>query len=242
MPNRSTVALVLLACMAVIAVSLAVTRDDGGTASATEPSTGSIRFTPDKDDRVRVAVFGDSISQGDSPAFSRGDTGKTSWVHHLDKQAVRFVGGYAKGGLTSKELLSTTSEGLRSDIVVYELGTNDILHDTWTAADQLKNLDKHSSQINAPENSARILVMGIGPVPSETPERIQTWNDDLRAGAQQRGWTYVDPWTKIRTDDYVWRDKDDTADGKHPAAGGAKKLGKAMTPAIVKAYAEHPEE
>lgn len=241
MRNRSTVALVLLACLAVVAVVLAVTRDHKDAVSASGPSTGSIRFAPDADDRVRVVVFGDSISQGDSPAFSRGDTGKTSWVHHLDNRAVRFVGGYAKGGLTSKELVSTSKEGIRSDVVVYELGTNDVLHDSWTAEDQMKNLDKHSSQIDTPDNSARILVMGIGPVPSETTERIKTWNDGLRAGAEERGWTYVDPWTQVRTRDYAWQDTKDTADGKHPAAAGAKKLGEAMTPAIVKAYEEHPE-
>lgn len=240
MRNRSAIALVLLTCLAIAGVVLAMTREVGSS-SASEPSTGSIRFTPTTDDRVSVVVVGDSITQGDSPAFNVADTGPTSWAHHLDKGTIRLLGGVAEGGLTSAKSLDRRQDGFYADVVVYFLGTNDSRRDV-TPKEFMDNISKNAERTVTTDIAGRVVVVAVGPMQGIlTDDELNAWNVEVAAEAKKRGFTFVDPWSDLRTKDYEWRSPSLHQDELHPTAKGAQLLGAALSPAIVKAYADHPE-
>lgn len=239
MRTRSTVALALLACLAVVGVILAMTRG-GASSSASEPSTGSIRFTPTSDGRVSVIAIGDSITQGDSPAFNVADTGPTSWAHHVDKSTVRLLGGVAEGGLTSAKSLDRRQDGFYADVVVYFLGTNDSRRDV-TPKEFVDNIAKNAERTNTSRIDGRVVVVAVGPMQGIlTAEKLSTWNRKVAAEVKRRGFSFVDPWGDLRTKSYEWRSSSLHQDELHPTAKGAKLLGTNLSPAIIKAYEDHP--
>lgn len=232
--NRANLLIAALLCLTVLAIGAIVIQSRP--APVTPPESDAITYDPGRDTRPRLAVVGDSISQGDSPAFSRGDTGPRTWVHHLDASALRFVGGSVKGGMTSKQILAANPNDTRADLVVYMLGTNDI-RSGITAPQLVDNIAEHHKQSTL-QSSATVVVTAIGPIPGLDSDRIRDWNADVKKQSQQERFIFIDPWTDLATPDYQWKKKTYTFDGLHPSTVGAKAQGKTMTRLLTKVTAD----
>lgn len=226
MRSRSSVALLVLAVVAVAVAALAATRDGGSQAAGSGSSP--IQHVPEQDGRLRLVAHGDSITQGDSPSISTGDLGPRSWVKHIDNSSFRFVGGSARGGLTSARALDDIRSDFRGDIVVYALGTNDLRTAESTPAQFVRNILKHHRHSTG-SRDATVVIVAVGPMRDRSAKEISAWNAAVKRGARAHGFHFIDPWTSIRTVDYTWRDPDDTFDGLHPTASGARKLGRAIS-------------
>src|SRR5690606_7240807 len=104
------------------------------------------------------------------------------------------------------------------------------------------NIAKNAERTNTSGIAGRVVVVAVGPMQEIlTSQELSTWNRDVAAEVKTRGFTFVDPWSDLRTKDYEWRSPSLHQDELHPTAKGAKLLGAALSPAIVKAYEEHPE-
>ncbi|MCB4207984.1 SGNH/GDSL hydrolase family protein [Arthrobacter sp. UM1] len=189
------------------------------------------------DRRVKLEVYGDSISQGSSRAFAYGDFGKTSWAYYLKGSEFEYGGGYAQGGMTSAQILKDRVAGqAERDALLIELGTNDLRSSASFE-------DKHSefmSNVDAIVKKrgykpAKVVVMAVGPVSWPGPAAVVQWNSATRAAAKNRGYAFIDPWQGLRNEDGSMVSQDDFLDGIHPNESGAKKLSANMFQELKKA-------
>lgn len=179
------------------------------------------RFEYQADTRPTVEVYGDSISQGDSSNLSAGDTGPTSWVHHLGgPEGMRFVGGFAQGGEGAETIRDYIVGQHSSDVVIYEIGTNDLRRgvswDEWAE----HTLRFHEEAAIGDDLFALVL---IGPMDDRSADVIAEWNDRTRELASEQGWAVLDPWDGLRDDENRWV-PGMAADAVHPNKGGAQVL------------------
>lgn len=179
------------------------------------------QFEYQADTRPTVEVYGDSISQGDSSNLSAGDTGPTSWVHHLGgPDGLRFVGGFAQGGEGAETIRDYIVGQHTADVVIYEIATNDFRRglswDEW--AEQTMRF--HEEAAIGDDLFAVVL---IGPMDDRSAEAIAEWNDRTRELADEQGWAVLDPWDGLRDADNRWV-PGMAADAVHPNKSGAQVL------------------
>ncbi|WP_439693113.1 SGNH/GDSL hydrolase family protein [Curtobacterium sp. SP.BCo] len=176
---------------------------------------------------ITFAYAGDSIT-------ARPD----SWLHVIEPDT-RFhaVGGYAHSGYRADQVLHEIGPVPDADVLVVELGTNDVNQAVPTAT-TLANVDAVVRKVGA----AHVLVVA-GPPSDWTSSR---WGADRRTGqlvlsralerdATEHGWSYADPFTHFRTADGAWV-RGSSPDGIHGTAAAnvviARELAAAMTKAV----------
>lgn len=203
------------------------------------PPGGNLTASPDS--RTRVIVYGDSITQGDSRAFAQQDLGNRSWVKYLSDKGVYFVGGFAQGGYTTGMLLERDQcqGGLTAGVVVAAFGTNSLLRgnsgsDGESFEQNLRNLEELKSRCAGGIPAQSFVVTGVGPSDRISPASVATWNSRLKAAAEERGWTYTDPFRGMSTAQNTWREGL-SFDGLHPTEAGARAYAENIAPVIVQA-------
>ena len=179
--------------------------------------------TPALADAVPFAYAGDSIT-------ARPD----SWLHQLEGDPdLHAVGGYAHSGYRSDQVLHEIGPVPDADVLVVELGTNDV-NQAVPVGRITANVDAVVHKVDA----HHVLIVA-GP-PSDRTTSL--WGADRRAGqlvlsrelraeAQEHGWSYVDPFTAIRTSDGAY-EPGTTPDGIHPTAAANVRVAQDMADAI----------
>lgn len=227
---------VLLVLLVLITVAAVVAVWWSGRQPAPEGAVNDVKpFQYQADTRPTVEVYGDSISQGDSSNFSSGNTGPTSWVSHLGgPDGLRFVGGFAQGGEGAETIRNYIAGQHTSDVVIYEIATNDLRRgvswDTW--ADH--TLRFHEEAAIGDDLFAVVL---IGPMDDRSAEAVAGWNDRTRTFAEEQGWAVLDPWDGLRDDDNRWV-AGMSADAVHPNKSGAQVLAANMAEEVRAALSE----
>lgn len=185
--------------------------------------------------RTKVLVYGDSITQGDSPAFSRQDLGNRSWASYLSENGVYFVGGYARGGLTTGMLLDQNNcqPGAQAPVLVAAFGTNSLLLGE-SFETNLQNLERLKAECGPAVQAKAFLVVAVGPMDRVPAAEVADWNSRLKAAAAQRGWSYADPFTGMRTPENTWP-QGLSIDGLHPTEAAAKTYAANIAPSIIEA-------
>jgi hypothetical protein len=180
----------------------------------------------DRSGATTFAYAGDSIT-------ARPD----SWLHVLEPDT-RFhaVGGYAHSGYRADQVLHEIRPVPGADVLVVELGTNDVNQAVPTAR-TIRNVDAVVRQVDA----AHTLVVA-GPPSDWTSSR---WGADRRAGqlvlsralerdAAEHGWSFVDPFEDFRRADGAWV-HGSSPDGIHGTAATNVVVARAMAAAITEA-------
>jgi hypothetical protein len=189
-------------------------------------ATGHIgTVTPDAD-AVPYAYAGDSIT-------ARPD----SWLHVLaDDPHLDAIGGYAHSGYRSDQVLAYIGPVPGAQVLVLELGTNDI-NQARDLARTVADIDAVAAKVGAPH------VLLVAAPPSDHTTSL--WGADrqrgsvvlnglLRADATRHGWTFDDPFAADRESDNAWR-AGSSADGIHPTAAASRVIARAFAADIAAA-------
>jgi hypothetical protein len=246
----ATVAALAAAVMAVLLTVLAVNSSKSQPAAdASASSVAPPSYTVP--DVVDFVVYGDSISQADSRAFTYLDIGKATWVSHVDRTKTRFVGGVALAGSTPKKMVSFASSEVKGDLWIVELGTNEFNlragQDPLDAItkDTLDGLNELAKIINPGKEQWRTVILSAGPMKGaqKRPDELVEFNRRVKAEAERRGWSYFDVWQTFRskTNAGIFADRAWTFDGMHLTYDGAVKFGKLVSDYMVKLAAEHSQ-
>jgi hypothetical protein len=175
---------------------------------------------------VTFAYAGDSIT-------ARPD----SWLHVIESDArLHAVGGYAHSGYRADQVLHEIGPVPTADVLVVELGTNDVNQAVPTAT-TIANVDAVVRKVGA----QHVLVVA-GPPSDWTSSH---WGADRRAGqlvlsralerdATEHGWSYVDPFTAFRQADGAWV-RGSSPDGIHGTAATNVGIAREMASAITAA-------
>ncbi|MGN8049200.1 SGNH/GDSL hydrolase family protein [Curtobacterium sp. 22159] len=179
--------------------------------------------TGDRAGAITFAYAGDSIT-------ARPD----SWLHDLVPDT-RFhaVGGYAHSGYRSDQVLHEIGPVDDADVLVVELGTNDVNQAVPTAT-TITNVDAVVRKVGA-----RHVLVVAGPPSDWTSSR---WGADRRTGqrvlsralardAAEHGWSYVDPFVDFRQTDGAWV-PGASSDGIHGDAATNVVVARVMAEAI----------
>ncbi|CAN7464886.1 SGNH/GDSL hydrolase family protein [Pseudarthrobacter oxydans] len=188
----------------------------GGT-KQTSPTATTKTVAP-----VRIGIFGDSISEANSPDFNSGRFGSTSWVSHIG-EGFAFAGGWAESGARTANMLDRAAP-VSADVLVVIAGTNDYAGGV-PFSDTADNLDG----IVARAGVHRVIISSVPPNDID-PEAATDFNEQLAAHAQARGWVLVDAMAGLRSGDRFARGM--TSDGIHPTEEGAKTVATAIAEAI----------
>jgi lysophospholipase L1-like esterase len=176
-------------------------------------------------DAVALAVVGDSISEADSDDFSAGVLGQGSWVSHAIGDGVRFAGGWAvSGALTSQ--MARGARPVDADVLVVLAGTNDVASGLPFESCAV-NLRSIVGTVGAP----RVVVSSIPPI-DVAPSFATTFNERLRALAEEAGWEFVDAMVGIRDGDGCFAPRM-SFDGVHPTVEAARVIGGAIRAHVV---------
>lgn len=207
---------------------------DATTTPSSAASPTQILHSYRADRSITLTVYGDSISQGDSRGFAYLDLGKRSWVSHLDARRVRFAGGQAVGGTRSGDLEDRFQEGARSRVLVLCLGTNDFRTRAATVDRMMANFDAFYAKHKGNMGSPQVVTVALGPMDDRDAEQIREWNRQLEAQSSARGWTYADPWGRIRDSANHWLPRY-RHDDVHPNESGAAILAEELSKSVEQA-------
>lgn len=174
---------------------------------------------------IRLAAIGDSVTQGDSPDFSKGRVGSLSWVKYATAgNGVRFAGGWAVHGATSGMMLQQATP-LASDVLVVLLGTNDTGQDV-PFSESASNIEAIAAKVGAP----RVIISTIPPRNAD-PGIVPTYNQQLQQLAAAQHWEFVDAMAGVRSGDQYAAGM--TVDGIHPTRQAAQIIGAALRKQIL---------
>jgi lysophospholipase L1-like esterase len=165
-----------------------------------------------KPERITIAYAGDSTTaQPDS------------WLFQLRDPSIKIAGGFAHDGFTSWQIASRV-EPVAADVLVVMVGINDFHRNrTNHIGLVLRQVDKIVERVGArhqlisavaPSNITRHAGNGV-----DSQAAQEQLDDALAAHAQQKGWTFIDPYAEIRnrtTNGYS--SPSYTLDGVHPTA------------------------
>lgn len=171
---------------------------------------------------IRYAVYGDSITEGNSADFVGGELGSLSWTSYLGS-GFTFAGGWAKGGVETDEMLANARPVI-ADVLVLLAGANDYAHDV-PFAQTAANLDG----IVATTGVSRVVVSAVPPS-DLAPDDAAAFNVNLQKLAAARGWQFIDPMAELRAGTNYARGM--TSDGVHPTEAAAQLIGKGIAAAI----------
>jgi lysophospholipase L1-like esterase len=212
---RRTNSVLLLALVVILCLSACATASHAPTPSSAVTMFSSTRF---------VAV-GDSITVGNSPAFSDGFTGTLSWVTYARSRKLLFAGGWAAGGATTLRMAQSIRP-VKADVLVILAGTNDLAQG-MPFSETAANLNLIVAEIGAP----RVVVSAIPPRDS-APTATAAFNVTLQAFVLSRGWDWIDAPSSLRSGAVYAPGM--SLDGVHPTGAGAEALGKAFQAALIR--------
>lgn len=179
-----------------------------------------------RDGAVRLAVVGDSITDADSPDLAGGEVGPASWVSYAVGTEIELVGGWARWGATTAQMVDGVREPFEADVLAILAGTNDA---GWsTCADIGGNL----VQIVENAGVAAVVLSSVPPI-DMAPQNATDLNACLEALAEQQQWTWVDSAAGLR-ENGAFREGMST-DGVHPSEAGARVIGEAIAAAVLAA-------
>lgn len=188
-----------------------------GTTKQATPTATTTTVAP-----VRVGIFGDSISEANSPDFNSGRFGSTSWASHLG-EGFAFAGGWAKSGAKTANMLDKAAP-LSADVLVVIAGTND-----YASGVPFNETAENLDHIVATAGVQRVIVSTVPPNDID-PEAATGFNERLAVHARARGWVLVDAMAGLRSGDRFAPGM--TSDGIHPTEAGAKTIAIAIAGAI----------
>lgn len=218
MKTSSKIALLVLLVVAGAAALYALNRPGVSPAAEAESRSPMPVHSYSADTRPTVEVYGDSIADGNSLAFSQGDTGEESWTSYIAENGLRFMGGFAMSGMSS-EGIQEFGQGGRADYVVYGIGVNDVRGAVRPFEEFAENAKAFAGEQTG--NGAEFVVVAIGPVEEIHADLAREYNERLPRLAEEQGWIFVDPWTELRDEDYTFIG-DTGRDGVHPNKEGSK--------------------
>jgi lysophospholipase L1-like esterase len=170
--------------------------------------------------QVRIGVVGDSLSSGGADEAVPADEG--AWTEYL-RAPYRVAGGWAMPGATSAVMADSVLP-FSADVVVILAGTNDLL--LGIPADQtLQNIVRIRGEVDAPA-----VVLSAVPPSASRGDQALALNSSLEALAKEQGWTFVDPWKRLRQGT-GWV-PGATADGIHPNLTGYAKVAGSLEEAV----------
>lgn len=224
--------IVALACFAVAVTLLLVgmyashqEKVEAGAEAARQFNVSSTAATPvATEEPITFAAVGDSITEGNSPAFTEGRLGDLSWAQYAAGDGLRFVGGWADGGAQTARMVGEATP-VEADVLVMFAGTNDA-GNAVPFEESAKNLTSIADTVGA----GRVIVSAIPPQ-DFNPGVAPAFNDKLRVLAADRGWEFVDAPAGVREGDRFLPGM--TADGTHPTAEAARIMGEAIRAAIL---------
>jgi lysophospholipase L1-like esterase len=145
----------------------------------------------------------------------------TSWMHQVKDTTLTNVGGFAKGGYTSTQVLENIQPGT-ADVLVIMIGVNDIPQQIPTST-TLANIEAIVAKFSGAKD---VLVAAI--VPSNLTnsgidhlnrqELGAQLNESLRSFAVSHGWYFGDPDTDFRRANNAYKLHANISDGVHPNA------------------------
>jgi len=172
--------------------------------------------------QISYAAYGDSITEGNSPAFVDGEFGSLSWATYLGS-SFRFAGGWAKGGVQTNEMLSN-AKPVKAEALVLLAGANDYIHDTPFAV-TAANLDG----IVKKTGIKRVVISAVPPN-DQRPEAASAFNVSLKQHAAARKWAFIDPMKPLRNGENYAPGM--SHDGIHPTERAAKLIGGGIAAAL----------
>jgi lysophospholipase L1-like esterase len=176
-------------------------------ASADDPNT------------INYTYAGDSVTARDD-----------SWLYQLDDDGLQSVGGTAISGKTSAEILTASTPHPDADVLVVELGTNDVTQqvpESTVAA----NIVALANKVQA----KHVLVLALPPSNIENDSRTGvnrraagiTQNRTLIDMAVTHNYLYVDPFSFQRAWNNAWG-TNASVDGVHPTTATNTRVASRM--------------
>jgi hypothetical protein len=169
------------------------------------------------------AAVGDSITVVHSTEFSAGVIDPDSWVAQVPSKDLRFVGGWAERG-SSTALMRAGAAPVDADVLVIMAGTNDVLIGV-----PLSTTEANLVAIRRIVGGRAVVVSAIAP-DDTAPAATAAFNTELESFVAAQGWTWVDPWTSVRSGQEYGTGM--SVDGIHPTPAAARPVGVAMRAAI----------
>lgn len=177
---------------------------------------------------LTFSVVGDSITADHAypEQVARRIVGARSWAAFAQEPGTSFVGGWARGGATTAEMLAGFTP-VDSDVLVVIAGTNDI-----HAGVPFEQIGRNLLAIVDRAHAARVIVSSVPPR-NDFRERTLAYNEWLHGFVTEQGWGWIDGSRGLRDDTHPGRyAKGLTYDGVHPSAEGARILGSAVLAAL----------
>lgn len=206
-----------------------------GTTSAriAAAQVAELRHTPDQ---VLTGAIGTAVT-GAVPFAYAGDSITArpgSWLRDLATDTgVHALGGYAHSGYRSDQVLARMPVVHGAEVLVVELGTNDVNQGVPTAR-TLRDIDA----LVAGQDARHVLLVAAPP----SNHTSSLWGVDRRTGnrvldralvadAHEHGWSYVDPFAADREPDGSWV-PGTTVDGIHPTTAANVRIAGGFATAI----------
>ena len=232
-PRRSVTRLVFLACATATVLLIAgcgtsspqTALSSAGTVSPSIiPATAS-PWTPLPSAAITVSIVGDSNSTGFSGNLQAGLNNGAAWAAHLPRGSFSIAGGWAVDGSSTTDMADAATTVPPADVVVILGGTNDLAlgQPTETTTEQIIRI--------AQTVSARQTVLAAIPPFDPRPGDAVALNASLADLAADRGWLYVDPWSRMRQGDGTWTAAYRT-DGIHTTPAGYALAGESIAAAL----------
>lgn len=173
---------------------------------------------------VMFAAVGDSITEANSPDFSKFRVGNASWVYYASRKGFEFAGGWSNGGANTASMVAN-AKPVKADVLVIIAGTNDVGNRPF--AESAANVEAIVRKVGV----KRVVISAIPPY-NANPQLPVEYNKQMKAFAADKGWTWVDAMAPVRGMDNMWK-SGLTSDGKHPTVEGAQLIGEELSRAAL---------
>jgi lysophospholipase L1-like esterase len=185
-----------------ILATLAIAAGIAATTLTTCTSAGATDDNP-----ITFTYGGDSITARDD-----------SWLYQLNDDGLQSVGGTAISGKTSAEILAASTPHSDADVLVVELGTNDVTQQVPEST-VASNIVALANKVQA----KHVLILALPPSNIEDDSRTHvnrraagvTQNRTLIDMAVTHNYLYVDPFSFQRAYNNAWG-TNASVDGVHP--------------------------
>lgn len=161
-------------------------------------------------------------STGDSISAYHDNNGKIipwSWVRFaIDDGDLSRVTGYTRAGADTKELFAHAVPIPGIDVMVLMAGTNDITHGIPTSSTL-----NYIAATFAKTGGEHKILSAVAPRNNHTAQ-TNALNYWLARLAKQHGWTFIDPWTRVRAANGTWV-PGWNADSVHPTPEAGSMVG-----------------
>jgi lysophospholipase L1-like esterase len=222
-----TAAVVAASCVVIGLSTGSATADDHAVATATPTGTAAqIAAASGVRPQEVEGAFGVAAKDHSASAITYVYAGDSitarpdSWLHVLASDtSLEAVGGYAHSGYRSDQVLAEIHPGPTADVLVIELGTNDV--------NQARDLDQVVTNIDAVAarvDARHVLLTAAPPASNDWSQwganrRVDgaKLNRLLAIDAERHGWLYFDPYAAYRQPDNAWA-PGTSDDGIHPTA------------------------